>query len=125
MEQQQKEGELKEPIGVFGRLFTENATARILDYFISHRFHSFSIDDISKNLELSNETASVAIDQLEKREIVRQDNGIENSNTTANHKAYSLYVESMTANAIIRAGFEIANAERIFSEKQKREQNEQ
>lgn len=37
MEQQQKEGELKEPIGVFGRLFTNNAIAKIypLSEFIS------------------------------------------------------------------------------------------
>jgi hypothetical protein len=121
MEQQQKEGELKEPIGVYGRLFTENATARILDYFISHRFHSYSADQIVKDLELSTEIVSEAIDQLEKREIVRQEKRIEN---TANETMYTLFVESMTANVIIRAAFEIANAERISSEKQNREQDE-
>jgi hypothetical protein len=31
MEQQKKERELKEPIRVFGRLFTDNATAEIMD----------------------------------------------------------------------------------------------
>ncbi len=46
MEQQQKEEGLKESIGVFARLFTDNATARILDYFISHRFRSYSADQI-------------------------------------------------------------------------------
>jgi hypothetical protein len=120
MEHQQKEGELKEPIGVFGRLFTDNATARILDYFITHRFHSFSIDELVKALKLSNEIVSEAIDQLEKRDIVRQDKRIEN----ANNIIYTLYVESMTANVLIRAAFEISNAERIFSEKHSREQKE-
>ena len=120
MEQQQKEGELKEPIGVFGRLFTNSDTARILDYFISHRFHSFPIDEVGKDLELPNEIVSEGIHQLEKREIVRQDRKMENTNDIV----YTLYVESMTTNAIIRAAFEMANAERISSEKQNREQNE-
>jgi predicted transcriptional regulator len=120
MEQQQKEGELKEPNGVFGRLFTNNATATILDYFISHRFHSYSTDQVAKDLELSKEIVSEAIDRLEKREIVRQDKKLEN----ANDFLFTLYVESMTANIIIRAAFEIANAERISSEKQNREKNE-
>jgi len=125
MEQQQKEeGELKEPIGVFGRLFVNNATAKILDYFISHRFNSFTIDEVGKTLELSNETVSEGINQLEKREIVRQARNIENSNSNANNIAYMLYVESMTSNAIIRAAFEIANAEGISPEKQNRDQNE-
>lgn len=114
MKQQQKEGELKEPIGVFGRLFTNNATARILDYFISHRFHSYSADQVAKDLELSKEIVLEAIDQLETREIVRQDKRMEN----ANDILFTLYVESMTANAIIRAAFEIVNAERNLSEKQ-------
>jgi hypothetical protein len=61
MEQQQKEGELKEPFGVFGRLFTNKATARILDYFILHRYHSYSADQVAKDLELSYETVSAAI----------------------------------------------------------------
>ena len=121
MEQEQKEGELKEPIGVFGRLFTDNATARILDYFISHRFHSYSADQIAKDLELPNEILSEGIHQLEKREILRQDRKMENTNDIV----YTLYVESMTANVIIRVAFELANAERISSEKQKREQNEE
>lgn len=121
MEQQQREGELKEPIGVFGRLFTENAPARILDYFISHRFHSYSADQVAKDLGLSKKIVSEAINQLEIREIVRQEKRIEN---TANDITYTLYVESMTANAIIRAAFEIANAERISSEKQISKQNE-
>jgi hypothetical protein len=121
MEQQQKEGELKEPIGVFGRLFTNNATARILDYFISHRFHSFSIDEVGKALKLSNEVVSESIEQLEKIEIVRQDEKVEN----ANDVVYTLYVESMTANVLIRAAFEIANVERTSFEKQNREQNGQ
>lgn len=121
MEQEQKGEGLKEPIGVFGRLFTENATARILDYFISHRFHSYSADQVAKDLELPNEIVSEAIDQLEKREIVRQYKRIENRNTTANDKAYTLYVESMTSNVLIRAAFEIANAERISAERQNKE----
>jgi hypothetical protein len=41
----------------------------------------------------------------------------------ANDILFTLYVESMTANAIIRAAFEIANTERISSEKQNKEQN--
>lgn len=117
MEQQQKGGELKEPIGVFGRLFTDNATARILDYFILHRFHSFSIDEVAKDLELPNEVVLEAIEQFEKRDIVRQDVSMENTNDIV----YTLYVESMTANVIMRAVFEIANAERISSEKQEGE----
>jgi hypothetical protein len=119
MEQQQKEGELKERIGVFGRLFTDNATARILDYFIAHRFHSCSADKVARDLELSKEIVSEAINRLEKREIVRQDKRAEK----ADNAVYILYVESMTANVIIRAAFEIANAERMFFEKQTREQN--
>lgn len=122
MEQQQKEGVLKEPIGVFERLFVDNATARILDYFISYRFRSFSIVEIAKALELSKEIVSEAIDQLEKREIVRHNERIDNN---ANETAYTLFVESMTANAIIRAAIEIDNAERISSEKQNIEQNAQ
>jgi hypothetical protein len=122
MEQKQKEGELKEPIGVFGRLFMNNATARILDYFISHRFHSYSTDQVAKDLDLSKEIVSEALDQLEKREIVRQDKRIENLNDYANETAYAFFGESMTANVIIRAAFEIANAERISSEKQNGEQ---
>lgn len=115
MDQQQKEeGELKEPIGVFGSLFTNNATARILDYFISHRFHSYSADEVAKDLGLSKEIVLEAIDQLEKREIVRQEKRIEN---TANETAYTLFVESMTANVIIRAAIEINNAERMSFEK--------
>jgi hypothetical protein len=121
MEQQQKEDKAKEPIGVFGRLFANNATARILDYFISYRFHSYSADQIVKDLELSKEIVSETINQLEIREIVRQDKKLEN----ANDIFFTLYVESMTANAIIRSAFEIANAEKISSEKQNREQNEQ
>jgi hypothetical protein len=105
-----------EPIGIFGRLFTDNTTARVLDYFISHRFHSYSADQVAKDLELSNETVSVAINQLEKRNIVRPDKRTKNSSDSPNDIAYTLYVESMTANVIIRAAFEIANAERISSE---------
>ena len=120
MEQQQKEWELIEPIGVYGRLFTGNATARILDYFISHRFHSFSIDQVAKDLGLSKKIVSAAISQLEKREIVRLDKRVKNANETA----YTLYVESMTANVIIRASIEIANAERTASENQNREQKQ-
>jgi predicted ArsR family transcriptional regulator len=117
MEQQQKEGKTKEPIGVVGRLFTDNPTARILDHFISHRFQPYSVDQVGKALELSNAIVSEAIDQLEKREIVRQDKRGEN---TANETTYTLFVESMTANTIIRAAFEMAKTERI-SEKPDRE----
>jgi hypothetical protein len=117
MEQQQKEGELKEPIGVFGRLFAENSTAMILDYFISNRFNSFSIDEVTKALVLSNEIVTAAIERLEKREIVRRDESV----GIANDAVYTLFVESMTTNVIIRAAFEIANAERISSEKQNRD----
>lgn len=113
MEQQQKEEKAKEPNGVFGRLFTDNPTARILDYFISHRFHSFSIEEVCKALGLSDIMVSESIELFEKREIVRPDKRLENANATA----YTLYVESMTANVLIRAAFEIANAERISSEK--------
>ncbi|MGD9672069.1 MAG: hypothetical protein AB7U98_01165 [Candidatus Nitrosocosmicus sp.] len=120
MEQQRKEGELKEPIGVFERLFTNNATAKILDYFISHRFHSYSIDQVAEDLGISKKIVSEAINQLEIREIVRQDKKMEN----ANDILFTLYVESMTDNAIIRAAFEIANAERISSERQNREPKE-
>lgn len=125
MEQQQKEEKAKEPIGVFGRLFTENTTSRILDYFISHRFHYYSVDQVANDLGLPKEIVSEAIEQLEKREIIRQDKRIENSNNTANEIAYTLFVESMTANAIIRAAIEIANTERTSSVTQNREQNEQ
>lgn len=124
MEQQQKEGELIEPNGVFGRLFTNNATARILDYFISHRFHSCSADQIAKDLDFSKEIVSEAIDQFEKREIVRQDKRVENTDNLSSDIAYTLYVESMTSNIIIRAAFEMANAERTFFEKQNREENQ-
>jgi hypothetical protein len=115
VEKQQKVEKAKESIGVFGRLFTNNATARILDYFISHRFHSFSIDELGKDLGLSNEIVSEGINQLEKRDIVRRDKRVEHANNTFNDILYILYVESMTANAIIRAGIEIANAESISS----------
>jgi hypothetical protein len=69
MEQQQSEEKPNEPNGVFGRLFTENATARILDYFISKRFHSYSADQVAEDLGLSKEIASYAIDQLEKEKL--------------------------------------------------------
>ncbi|WP_415311999.1 hypothetical protein [Candidatus Nitrosocosmicus sp. FF01] len=118
MEQLHEEEKSKEPIGVFGRLFTGHATARILDYFISHRFHSYSADQVAKDLVLSKEIVSEAIDRLEKREIVRPDKRIENA---ADETTYTLFVESMTTNAIIRAAFEIANAERVSSEKQNKE----
>jgi predicted transcriptional regulator len=77
MEQQQKEGKTKEPIGVVGRLFTDNPTARILDHFISHRFQPYSVDQVGKALELSNAIVSEGINQIEKKEIVRQAKKIE------------------------------------------------
>jgi hypothetical protein len=92
-----------------------------LDYFISHRFHSYSADQVAKDLELSNEIVSEAIDRLEKTDIIRQDKRIENN---ANETVYTLFVESMPAHVIIRTAFEIANAERISSEKQNREENQ-
>jgi hypothetical protein len=58
-----------------------------------------------------------AINQLEIRGIVRQDKKIEN----ANDILFTLYIESMTANVLIRAAFELANAEKIFSEGENRE----
>jgi hypothetical protein len=118
MEHQQK-GELQEPIGVFGRVFTDNPTARILDYFISHRFNSFSIDEVGKDLELSKAVVLETIGNLEKRDSVRQDKRLENAINTV----YTLYVESMTTNLLIKAAFEISQTERIFSEKQNREEN--
>ncbi len=124
MEQQQKEEKAKEPIGVFGRLFTENATARILDYFISHRFHSFSIAEVGKALELSHEIVLEGISELEKRDNVRQDKRVENADNAAKDILFTLYVESMTANAIIRAAFEIANTERNSSKRENTEQNQ-
>lgn len=96
-----------------------------MDYFISQRFQSYSADQVAKDSELSKEIVSEAIDRLEKREIVRQDKRLENINNNVNETAYTLYVESMTANVLIRAAFEIANAERISSEKQNREENGQ
>jgi hypothetical protein len=66
--------------GCFRSFQSSCKTARILDYFIFHRFHSFSIDVLGKALELSNEIFSGAIEQLEKREIVRQAKKIKNPN---------------------------------------------
>jgi hypothetical protein len=63
---------------------------------------------------------SEGISQLEQREVVRHAKKNENEKDTV----YTLYVESMTANVLIRAAFEIANAERISSEKQNKEQND-
>jgi hypothetical protein len=68
---------------------------------------------VSKALGLSNETVSEGINRLEKREIVRLSKKTENANDMANNTVYTLYIELMTANAIIRAAYEIANAERI------------
>lgn len=80
-------------------------TARILDY-------SYSTDQVAKDLELSKEIVKEAIDRLEKREIVRQNKRTENPSIPASEIAYILFVESMIANVIIRAAFEIANVER-------------
>lgn len=113
----QKVGELKEPIGVFEKLFVNNATTRILYYFISRRFHSYSVDQVSRDLELSKEIMSESINQLEKRDIVRRDKRRVDTNGVANDLSYTLYVESMTANVVIRAAIEITNAERMSFEK--------
>ena len=113
----QKVGELKEPIGVFEKLFVNNATTRILYYFISRRFHSYSEDQVSRDLELSKEIMSESINQLEKRDIVRRDKRRVDTNGVANDLSYTLYVESMTANVVIRAAIEITNAERMSFEK--------
>jgi hypothetical protein len=48
---------------------------------------------VAKVRGLSSEKVSEGINQLEKREIVRQDKSLENANNTGNNIAYTLYVE--------------------------------
>ena len=42
---------------------TDNEAARILDYFISHRYHPYTLDQVAKDLELSNKILLEAISQ--------------------------------------------------------------
>ena len=101
-------------LGVFGRLFSGVAIAKVLDFFIETQ-DIYSQTEVAKHTSLSNKTAFTAINKLKEIEILKLVKRIGQA------KIYKLNLEeSKAAQLLEKAAIEIATVEneRIIKEQE-------
>jgi hypothetical protein len=97
----QEKGEL----GVYGRLFSGVAIAKVLDFFIETQ-DVYSQTEVARHTFLSNKTASVAINKLKDIEVLKL------ARKVGQAKMYKLNLEeSKAAQLLEKAAIEIATVE--------------
>ncbi len=95
-----------EDLGVFGRLFSGIAPAKILDFFIDHEGLTYSQSEVADGAALSNKTAFSTIKKLAELELLKLDRQIGQA------KMYKLNLEgSKAAQLLSNTSLEIARIE--------------
>ncbi len=96
----------KDDLGVYGRLFSGVAMAKVLDFFIESQEDVYSQTEVAQHTSLSNKTAFTAVNKLKDIEILKLVRKVGQA------KMYKLNLEeSKAAQLLEKAAIEIASIE--------------
>ncbi len=105
-----------EELGVYGRLYSGSAAAKILDFFLQHDAYSYTVPEATKALGLSNKTVFIIVKKLYRLGILKVER------TVGNTRLYKWNENSKGAKFLSKAATEIAFMEQqVETEEQEQE----